>query len=44
MDQKHKSYSNKTELALSALMFFAPLIQNLMKKNNIEKSDQNFLN
>lgn len=44
MDQKQKSYSNKTELALSALMFFAPLIQNLIKKNNIEKSDQNFLN
>jgi hypothetical protein len=43
MDQKHKSYSNKTELALSALMFFAPLIQNLMKKNKLDKSEDTFL-
>ena len=46
MNQKQKTYSNKTELALSALMFFSPLIQNLIKKNNIniEESEKNFLN
>ncbi|MCK9466879.1 MAG: hypothetical protein M0P94_00980 [Candidatus Absconditabacterales bacterium] len=46
MNKKQKTYSNKTELALSALMFFSPLIQNLIKKNNIniEESEKNFLN
>jgi|GEM_PF-1415416 hypothetical protein len=43
MNQKQNTYSNKTELALSALMFFSPLIQNLTKKNDINKSEQNFL-
>ena len=43
MNQKQNTYSNKTELALSALMFFSPLIKNLTKKKDINKSEQNFL-
>ena len=33
MNQGKKTYNNKIELALSALMFFWPLIQNIVKKN-----------
>jgi len=36
--------NNKIELSLSAIMFFSPLIQNLIKKNkNITNKDKNFI-
>jgi hypothetical protein len=38
------TYNNKTELSLSALMFFSPLIQNQIKKRtDIDESDKNFI-
>lgn len=44
MIEEKNTYSNKTELSLSALMFFSPLIQNQMKKrSDINENDKNFI-
>ncbi len=44
MNTEKKTYNNKIELSLSALMFFSPLIQNLIKKSNtISELDKNFI-
>lgn len=44
MEEKNLKYNNKTELALSALMFFSPLIQKQLKnKKNISVEDKLFI-
>ncbi len=44
MWEEKKTNNNKIELSLSAIMFFSPLIQNLLKKNkNIPQTDKNFI-
>lgn len=39
---KHRN--NKIELSLSALMFFSPLIKNLLKKTSLLKHEKEFIN
>jgi hypothetical protein len=44
MNEKSAKYNNKTELALSAVMFFSPLIQNQVnKRSDISKEEKNFV-
>ncbi len=44
MNQERQTYNKKTELSLSAIMFFSPLIQNqINKKTNIPQTDINFI-
>jgi len=44
MIEERNTYSNKTGLSLSALMFFSPLIQNQIKKrSDISENDKNFI-
>jgi hypothetical protein len=44
MTNKIRTESNKIELSLSAIMFFSPLIQKMLKKNkNITQQDKDFV-
>jgi hypothetical protein len=44
MANERKTESNKIELSLSAIMFFSPLIQKILKKNkSIAQQDKDFV-